>query len=74
MRRLHIALLFLFSSQILISQEILVKNLEGEDMDFNKILEQSEKDQPTILITWAEAYCGSTCEGKIGRASCRERV
>jgi len=45
-------------NQIIQAQEVLVKNLQGQDVSMTSILQQSEKDQPTILITWANSYCG----------------
>ncbi len=58
MKKILTTLLLALILQTAFSQEIIVKNLQGEDVDFNKIVQQSKKDQPTLVITWADTYCG----------------
>ena len=63
MKHVFIILLFICSLQNISSQALNVKNLYGQDVDINKIIGESSKKQPTLLVLWADAFCGSPCYG-----------
>lgn len=54
-------LISIILNQIIQAQEILVKNLQGQDVSMTSILQQSKKDQPTVLLAWSKRFCGSPC-------------
>lgn len=39
----------------------MVKNIQGESVNFSQVLAKSEKNQPTLIATWADSYC-AVCE------------
>jgi len=61
MKKLLLSLIFIFTVTHFFAQKLIVKNLQGEDVDFNQVLNKSEEGQPTLIVTWADAYCG-VCE------------
>lgn len=61
MKNLAITIVFFLSIINAISQEVLVRNTEGKDVDISKIIAQSEKDQPTVLIVWSRITCYGPC-------------
>lgn len=60
MKNILFALLFIATVSAW-AQEITVKNIDGVDVDFNKIVSQSQKNQPTIILAWAKLWCNTPC-------------